>query len=87
MTKRNDPIILESPDLASYISLTRNLQPRPFIRKSDRRVCFEFQEDVSDTIEEFYSNPLVPISDFCQRLKSLRSAIFNLKAGCSHAKK
>lgn len=85
--ERIDPTILESPDIVSFITLTRNIHPRPFIRKSDRRVCFEFKEDVSETIAEFYSNVQVPVSDFCKNLKNIRSMIFNMKGiGGNHGK-
>jgi hypothetical protein len=83
--ERITPTILESPDIVAFLSLTRNIQPRPFIRQSDRRVCFEFQEDVSDSIAEFYSNVPVPISDFCKNLKNIRSMIFNMKGMGNHA--
>jgi hypothetical protein len=71
--------VLESPDIVAFLSLTRNIQPKPFIRQSDRRVCFEFTEDVSDSIGDFYSNVPVPIADFCKNLKNIRSMIFNMK--------
>ena len=79
MRKRNEPTILESPDLVAFIALTRNINPKPFVRESDRRVCFVFAEDVQSAISEFYSNVPVPISDYCKNLKNVRSMIFNLK--------
>ena len=88
MKKENtSPTILESPDIVSFISLTRKIEPRPFIREPDRRVCFAFDTDVTDAIEEFYQNPSIPILDFCKNLKNIRSAIFNMKvAGVRHGK-
>lgn len=77
--------ILESPDLVSFISLREKIQPKPFVRKSDGRVCFEFPDDVSGSIAAFYANQAVPISDYCQRLKMTRSMIFALK-GSGHGK-
>ena len=65
--------ILESPDLVSFISLREKIQPKPFVRESDGRVCFEFPVDVSGAIAAFYANQAVPISDYCQRLKMTRS--------------
>ncbi len=73
------PTVLESPDIVSFISLIKNIQPRPFLRESDRRVCFAFDEDVNDAIEAFYRNVPVPIADFCKNLRNVRSMIFNLK--------
>jgi len=83
-----EPTILESPDIVAFISLTRNIHPRPFIRRSDRKVCFIFEADIQDAIQEFYSNVSVPISDYCKNLRNIRSMIFILKgAGMSHGLK
>ena len=43
---KKTPTILESPDLVAFIWLHQNTPPRPFLRQADRRVCFEFTEDV-----------------------------------------
>jgi len=80
------PTILESPDLVSFISLKQKIQPKPFVRGSDGRVCFEFPDDVSGSIAAFYANEAVPISDYCQKLKMTRSMIFAMKSGAGHAK-
>lgn len=74
------PTILEAPDIVAFILLTKKIHPRPFFRQSDKKVCFEFLEDVSDCITDFYSNIPVPISDYCKNLKLVRSMIFTLKA-------
>lgn len=81
-----NPTILESPDLVSYISLKEGVQPRPFVRGSDGRVCFEFADDVSGAIAAFYGNEQVPISDYCQRLKMIRSMIFAMKGRAGYVK-
>lgn len=78
----NQPTILESPDLVSFISLKKGYQPKPF-KRSDGRICFEFADDVSDVIVAFYGNEMTPIADFCQKQKMIRSMIFNLK-GAGH---
>jgi len=88
MIKKAKPTTLESPDIVAFISMSRNIHPRPFIRESDRRVCFIFDEDVQSAISDFYSNVPVPISDYCSTLKNIRSMIFNLKgAGVQHGRK
>ncbi len=79
--EKKQPTILESPDLVAFIALNKNTPPRPFVRQSDRKVCFEFAGDVSDSIAAFYRNVPVPISDFCKNLKQIRSMIFNLRTG------
>jgi len=81
-----NPTILESPDLVSFISLRTGIQPKPFIRNSDGRVCFRFDEDVRDTINAFYGNESVPIADFCQKQKMIRSLIFAWKGGLGRGK-
>lgn len=85
---KTEPTVLESPDIVAFISLTLSIHPKPFIRESDRRVCFVFDRDVQEAITDFYSNVPVPISDFCKNLKNVRSMIFNLKgAGVQHGRK
>jgi hypothetical protein len=79
--RKVNPTILESPDIVAFILCTKGAQPRPFLRESDQKVCFEFREDISDCIEEFYKNISVPIADYCKNLKLVRSMIFTLKAG------
>lgn len=81
MKKQKDPTVLESPDLVAFISLHQKTNPRPFKRKSDNRIVFEFTGDVSAAIDAFYRNEPVPIADFCKNLKLVRSMIFNLKSG------
>jgi hypothetical protein len=81
-----NPTILESPDLVSFISLKEGIQPKPFVRGSDGRICFEFSDDVSGAIAAFYGNEAVPISDYCQKLKMVRSMIFAMKGGAGYAK-
>lgn len=78
--------ILESPDLVSFISLKQGIQPKPFLRSSDGRVCFEFSDDVSGSIAAFYGNEEVPIADFCQKQKMIRSMIFAMRGGGGYAK-
>jgi len=77
------PTILESPDLVAFISLFKKTNPRPFKRKTDNRIVFEFDEDVSEAVEAFYKNVPVNIADYCKTLKMIRSMIFNVKAGIS----
>jgi hypothetical protein len=80
------PTILESPDLVSFISLREGIHPKPFVRESDGRVCFQFSDDVSGSIAAFYGNESVPISDYCQKLKTIRSMIFATKGGRGNVK-
>lgn len=86
MKKGNAPTILESPDLVAFISLTRNILPRPFMREPDRRICFAFDADIRDAIEDFYRNIPVPIADYCKNLKNVRSMIVNLKGAGRNGK-
>jgi hypothetical protein len=81
--KKKDPTVLESPDLVAFISLFKKTIPRPFKRKSDNRIVFEFAEDVSEAVDAFYRNVPVNIADYCKTLKMIRSMIFNVKAGIS----
>ena len=78
---KKEPTVLETPDIVAFILCTKGMQPRPFLRQSDNKVCFEFAEDISNCIEDFYRNVSVPISDYCKNLRLIRSMIFTLKAG------
>jgi len=78
--------VLESPDLVAFIQLTQNLTPRPMIREQDHRVVFAFDEDIRDSIGLFYKNVPVPILDYCKNLKSVRSAIHNVRQGGNFAR-
>jgi hypothetical protein len=78
---KNQPTVLESSDVVAFILCSKGIQPHPFLRQSDHKVVFEFTEDISDCIEEFYRNVPVPILDYCKNLKLVRSMVFTLKAG------
>jgi len=79
---KKEPTVLESPDVVAYIISATKKKVRPFLRKSDHKVCFAFDEDVTNEIEQFYNdNTLIPVSDYCKNLKLIRSMIFTLKAG------
>jgi hypothetical protein len=78
---KKNAAVLESPDLVAFVQLTQNLTPCPTIREHDRRVVFVFDEDIRDSIGLFYKNVPVPILDYCKNLKSVRSAIHNLRQG------
>lgn len=60
---KKEPVILESPDLVAFITLQTKKNPRPFKREYDGRVVFEFIDDVSKTVEDFYKN--IPVDFFC----------------------
>lgn len=76
-----EPTILEAPDIVAFILSTSEKQPQPFLRQSDRKVCFRFDDDISHEIENFYRNISIPIADYCKNLKFVRSMIFTIKAG------
>lgn len=78
---KKEPTVLEAPDIVAFILCTKGIQPRPFLRQSDRKVCFAFDGDISAIIDEFYRNVSVPITDYCKNLKLVRSMIFSLKSG------
>ena len=73
-----EPTILESPDVVAFISLHQYVNPRPFL-KSHGRVVSIFDADVSGAVQAFYENAPVPITDYCSRLKLIRSMIFSMK--------
>jgi hypothetical protein len=81
--RKNDshPAEFEQPDFASFLSLYLDVIPEPFLNDTGR-VAFRFSAvDVAPAVSAFYQNHPVPIADFCQRLKLIRSMIFNMKGG------
>ena len=81
MSKKSHPTIFESPDITAFISLYCGINPRPVLGETNHRVSFAFDVDVSDAVTAFYGNVPVPIADFCQKLKLIRSMIFSMKGG------
>ena len=75
-----EPTVLESPDIVAFC-VTEGIDFQPFLRESDRKVCFKTTEDISSAIEKFYNNVSVPIATYCKNLRHVRSMIFTLKAG------
>jgi hypothetical protein len=75
-----NPTYFEQADIAAFIYQVLKLPPKPELR-SDGKVIFRFDQDVTDALQRFYENESVPISDFCQKLKTVRSMIFSLKGG------
>lgn len=75
-----NPTYFEQSDIAAFIYQVLNLPPKPELR-SDGKVVFRFDVDVSAALEKFYSNELIPIQDYCQKQKTVRSMIFAVKGG------
>jgi len=48
--------------------------------RQNQRVAFIVRGyGIDDVIDEFYKNPKIPILDFCNSYKKIRSMIFNLR--------
>jgi hypothetical protein len=63
--------------LVAYLSL-QSFQIKP--NRDGKLVSFEIAgEGLTEAIEGFYSNPSVPILDFCKAYRAIRSALFNLR--------
>jgi hypothetical protein len=80
-----NPTYFEQADIAAFIYQVLKLPPKPDLR-SDGKVVFRFDQDVTDALQRFYENESVPISDFCQKLKTVRSMIFAMKGGRGYGK-
>jgi len=79
MKKQKSPAVFESPDITAFISLLCGTNPRPVIDDETHRVAFAFDIDVGDAVGKFYQNVPVPVADFCQKLKLIRSMIFSVR--------
>jgi hypothetical protein len=75
-----NPTYFEQADITAFIYHVLKIPPKPDLR-SDGKVVFRFDQDVTDALQRFYENESVPVSDFCQKLKTVRSMIFSLKGG------
>jgi hypothetical protein len=69
--------VIEDPSIVAYCAL-KGLQIRPF-RKESNRIAFKVKGNVEPILSEILSNKKIPINDFLQALKSIRSTIFTLK--------
>jgi hypothetical protein len=87
MIKKNNASVFESPDITAFISFYCGTNPRPVLDDKTHRVAFVFDIDVGDAVAAFYKNVPVPIADFCQKLKLIRSMIFSVKGGRGHEQK
>lgn len=79
MRKQNNPAVFESPDIAAFISLYCGTNPKPILQEPNHRVAFKFDIDVGDAVGKFYENVPIPVADFCQKLKLIRSMIFSVR--------
>lgn len=88
MSKSKDvsPTYFEQSDVATFIYHVLKIPPKPELR-SDGKVVFRFDEDVTDALQRFYNDEQVPVSTFCQKQKTIRSMIFSLKGGRGYEKK
>jgi hypothetical protein len=83
---RINPTYFEQADIAAFVYYALKIPPKPEIR-SDGKIIFRFDHDVTDALQRFYENESVPVSDFCQKLKTVRSMIFAMKGGRGYGKK
>ena len=81
-----NPTYFEQSDVAAFIYQVLKIPPKPELR-SDGKVVFRFDQDVTCVLKRFYENESVPISDFCQKLKAVRSMIFAMKGERGYGKK
>ena len=79
-TENAKPAYFEQSDIVAFIYHALKLPPKPELR-SDGKVVFRFDKDVTDALQRFYNDEQVPVSTFCQKQKTIRSMIFNVKAG------
>jgi hypothetical protein len=78
--KSVDPTYFEQTDVVTFIYHFLKVPPKPILR-ADGKVVFRFDVDITEALEKFYLNERVPIQDFCQKLKTVRSMIFSIKGG------
>jgi len=78
--KAVNPTYFEQSDIAAFIYHVLKIPPKPELR-CDGKVVFRFDQDVTNAVQRFYDNEKIPISDFCQKQKTVRSMIFSLKGG------
>jgi hypothetical protein len=80
------PTYFEQSDVATFIYHILKIPPKPELR-TDGKVVFRFDEDVTDALQRFYNDERVPVSTFCQKQKTIRSMIFSMKGGRVYGKK
>lgn len=87
MNKKNvNPTNFEQSDVVAFIYHVLKLPPTPELR-SDGKVVFRLDQDVTEALQRFYNDEQVPVSTFCQKQKTVRSMIFSMKGGRGYGKK
>ena len=65
--------------LLSYLDY-KGFSITPKINGNSKQISFVvIGNDLDNAIQEFYSNPKIPILHFCNSYRKIRSMIFNLK--------
>ena len=65
--------------LTAYLDSKGN-SVKPKVNGQGKQISFEVSgKNLDEAIQQFYTNPKVPILHFCSSYKKIRSMIFNLK--------
>ena len=64
-------------NLSAYL-LLKGYKCHP--QKNGKYIIFNFRgPNLQETIQSYYDNPKIPVLDFVEKLKTVRSILFNLK--------
>jgi hypothetical protein len=62
----------------SFISWKTGEEPQP-VRLPNGRIAFRFKSDIQDALSDFYNDRPVPVQQFVDAVRTIRSLIFKLK--------
>jgi hypothetical protein len=80
--KRNENknnFTFENPDLAAFIKINQNVNPKPFMRP-DGKVLFVFDKDVNKSLDDYAKNKPIGAQDLITAIRAVRSMMYAFKA-------
>jgi hypothetical protein len=76
--KEREERIIEDVDIAALVLTHQGIPPKP-ITRDDRKIVFEFEEDVMPSLAIYWKNEPVPIADYLQSLRRVKSILASAK--------
>lgn len=82
MSRREEieALIVEDVDLAALVLTHQGIPPKP-ITRDDRKIVFEFDQDVTPSLTVYWRNEPIPIADYLQALRRVKSILMIAKRG------
>lgn len=66
--------IVDDVDLAALVLANQGFLPKP-IQREDKKIVFHFEADVTPSLTAYWQNKPVPIADYLQALRRVKSIL------------